>query len=279
MPSQTERARFAAHDDLGIEQIAATIAREPFAPHAHGEYLIGVTTAGTEVLVQSGQEQTSRPGCLRFINPGEVHSGCAEGGLWSYEAIYVPPTVMASAAGATPRFSAAVVDDPAGRAALLELFSVLRWSSDLFERDSALAAVLALLAARHATNVVPVTRGVEQRAITRVRDYVRAHLTDRITLADLGSEVGLSRFHLLRQFKAATGQTPWQYQTQLRIELARDQMRAGEPMARVAQNCGFVDQSHFTRIFRRVVGVTPGTYAAAVSGSRRRPALEPAAAR
>jgi len=273
MPSRPERARYIAHPDLDIEQIAATIAREPFAPHAHEDYLIGLTTAGAEALVQSGRAQTSRPGCLRFINPGEVHSGSAAGGNWSYEAIYVSPGAMTAAAGTAPQFGAAVVDDPVAAAALFELFALLRWSSDPFERESALAAALSLVAARHAAAAQPRTQAIEQRAIASARDYVRDHLVDRITLADLGAAVGLSRFHLLRQFKAATGQTPWQYQTQLRIELARAQLRAGEAVARVAQTCGFVDQSHFTRIFRRVAGVTPGIYAAAVAPGRRRTVL------
>lgn len=268
-PVPRPRALYVAHSDLGIDQIAATIGPEPFAPHAHDDYLIGVTTAGSEAFIQSGRADISRAGCLRLINPGEVHSGGANDDLWSYEAIYLPPVTLAQfAGGREPDFAAAVVDDPAAVATMLRLFGLLRTSTDPHERETALAAALAPIIARHGGGGgrSPL---VEQRAVALARDYVHGHLADRITLADLGAAVGLSRFHLLRQFKAATGQTPWQYQTQLRIELARAQLRAGEPVARVAQNCGFVDQSHFTRIFRRVVGVTPGTFAAAVAAARR----------
>lgn len=73
---------------------------------------------------------------------------------------------------------------------------------------------------------------------------------------------GLSKFHLLRVFKAQTGLTPWQFQTQMRIDLARRLLTAGEPAGQVAVACGFVDQSHMTRRFRQLVGLTPAAYAA-----------------
>ena len=88
-----------------------------------------------------------------------------------------------------------------------------------------------------------------------------------MTLAELADVADISRFHLLRQFKAATGLTPWQFQTQLRVEAARTQLRNGERASRVAHACGFVDQSHFTRIFRQATGMTPGVYAASYAES------------
>ncbi len=57
--------------------------------------------------------------------------------------------------------------------------------------------------------------------------------------------------------------TPWQYQAQLRVVEARRRLRAGERASQVAHSCGFVDQSHFTRVFRQISGFTPGVYAGA----------------
>jgi AraC family chemosensory pili system transcriptional regulator ChpD len=84
-----------------------------------------------------------------------------------------------------------------------------------------------------------------------------------VRLDEVAEAVGLSKFHLLRTFKAATGLTPWRYQVQLRLATARDLLRAGTPASQVAVICGFFDQSHFTRLFRASYGITPAAFAAA----------------
>ncbi len=93
---------------------------------------------------------------------------------------------------------------------------------------------------------------------------LRERWSDRISLADLAAFAGLSRFELVRRFRAQTGLTPFAYRTNLRIAHARTMLARGEPPAEVALACGFADQAHLTRMFRRAVGVTPALYARAV---------------
>jgi AraC-like DNA-binding protein len=76
----------------------------------------------------------------------------------------------------------------------------------------------------------------------------------------------LSRFELIRRFRADTGMTPHAFQVNLRIARARALLAAGVTPAAVAADCGFADQSHLTRTFKRAVGVSPGRYARAVAG-------------
>ena len=80
-------------------------------------------------------------------------------------------------------------------------------------------------------------------------------------LATLSREVGLSRFQTLRLFRRHYGVTPRAFHLHFRLALARHSLRAGASLAEVAASCGFVDQSHFTKQFKRLVGVTPGQYA------------------
>jgi AraC-like DNA-binding protein len=93
---------------------------------------------------------------------------------------------------------------------------------------------------------------------------LRERWNDRVSLADLASVAGLSRFELVRRFRAQTGLTPLAYRTNLRVARARTMLACGEPPAQVAAACGFSDQAHLTRTFRRAVGVTPARYARAV---------------
>jgi AraC-like DNA-binding protein len=65
---------------------------------------------------------------------------------------------------------------------------------------------------------------------------------------------------LNRRFGAAMGLPPHRYHLQLRIDAAKRKLAAGESIVQVAIDLGFSDQSHFTRLFSRVVGATPAQY-------------------
>lgn len=258
------RVQFRAHRDLGLEHIAATLANHRFPVHAHDAFLVGLTLEGEEQLVQSGRSAVSRPGQVRLINAFELHEGGAGGDApWRYEAIYVPEALLAEATGApAPRFCQAVVTDAALAAALRALFAVLRTSAEPLERQAKFSD-FAAGALRAYVDAERTPAADEPRAVSRVRAHLHAHALTRVTLDQLAAETGLSKFHLLRLFKARTGFTPWQYQAYLRIEAAKRLLRAGEPPSQVADACGFVDQSHFTRMFRAMLGMTPAVYAGA----------------
>jgi len=88
-----------------------------------------------------------------------------------------------------------------------------------------------------------------------------------VDLETLAKRAGLSRFQALRAFKQRYGLPPHAYQLALRIGHARKLLREGATAADVAARCGFADQSHFTRHFKRINGVTPAQYARAEMAS------------
>jgi AraC family transcriptional regulator len=102
--------------------------------------------------------------------------------------------------------------------------------------------------------------GLPRATLQRLADYLRANLAENITLAELAAVAGLSSFHFARSFRKATGLAPHQYLIRLRVERAREllqQKQADKSLAAVAAEVGFYDQSHLSRHFRRIVGVTP----------------------
>lgn len=271
-----DRASFHLHRDLGIEHISAAYEQHRFPPHAHQEYLIGLTVAGVEHIIQDGERWQSRAGQVRTINPGVVHEGgCGQNERWAYEALYVPEPLVLEAVlsvgrvTSAPRLGDPVLDDPKLAAALATLFALLKSEDEALVREEALAGFLSQLARHRVMRVDHPLAGREPQAVERARDYLAANARRRVPLEILATVSGLSKFHLLRVFKAQTGLTPWQFQTQLRIDLARRLLSAGEPAGQVAVACGYVDQSHMTRRFRELVGLTPAAYAA----DTRRPAV------
>jgi len=98
------------------------------------------------------------------------------------------------------------------------------------------------------------------RGTARMRECLHEEGLDT-DLETLANQAGLSRFQALRAFKRRYGLPPHAYQLCLRISRARRMLLAGAPPADVAAQCGFVDQSHFNRHFKRQVGMTPMQYA------------------
>jgi AraC-like DNA-binding protein len=105
-----------------------------------------------------------------------------------------------------------------------------------------------------------IDRSAAPSTLDRARQY---HLHDRISdvsLDDLGTETGLTKFHLLRAFRNRFGLAPHAYQLQQRVLQAKRMLKSFSP-SYVALECGFSDQSHFTRVFRAHTGTTPRRYA------------------
>ncbi len=93
------------------------------------------------------------------------------------------------------------------------------------------------------------------------KEMIEAHLDGGIALERLASVCGLSVSRFAHAFKTATGVAPYQWLLQRRIERTKALLKhSAESLADIAQSCGFADQSHFNRVFKRAVGASPGAW-------------------
>ena len=126
-----------------------------------------------------------------------------------------------------------------------------------------LGHVLAVHLIRHATGNQQAAGqprgGLPRRRLRAALDYIEAHLDAELALDDLAAVSHLSPYHFARLFKISTGLPPHQYVIARRIERAKQLLRDGNDLslAQIAARAGFWDQGHFTRHFKRLVGVTP----------------------
>jgi AraC family transcriptional regulator len=103
--------------------------------------------------------------------------------------------------------------------------------------------------------------GLTRWQASRIRQYVSEHLTESLAVSDLSAVVDLSVAYFSRAFKRTFRQSPYAYVVHQRIELALKIMLNGNtPLSEVAQTCGFSDQPHFSRTFRRIVGQSPAAW-------------------
>jgi AraC family transcriptional regulator len=95
----------------------------------------------------------------------------------------------------------------------------------------------------------------------RAKELLASSYSGSITLADLARACELSVRHFTRAFRGSTGMSPHEWLLQLRLEKARTLLATTRRLpAEIALDCGFADQSHLSRVFRRIVGVTPGAW-------------------
>ncbi|MGC2082808.1 MAG: AraC family transcriptional regulator [Bradyrhizobium sp.] len=95
----------------------------------------------------------------------------------------------------------------------------------------------------------------------RAEDMLRAGVVGGVRLAEVARRCHLSLSQFGRTFKKTTGLTPHRWLVKLRLERAQDLMLwTTLPLAEIALDCGFSEQSHFTRTFTRLVGTSPGEW-------------------
>ena len=136
--------------------------------------------------------------------------------------------------------------------------------------DSMATALSSYLVSRYSAvlpSKVSLTGGLAPSTLRRCIDFIQANLSRSIRLDDLARESGMSASHLIRSFRQSTGKSPYQYVLELRTKRAKSMMqdeRLG--LTEIALSSGFANQHHLSRIFRKLVGMTPSRYRANLPG-------------
>ncbi len=108
---------------------------------------------------------------------------------------------------------------------------------------------------------IEVVGGLPPRRLQRVFSHIRENVARDLSVTELAQVVGMSQYYFSKLFKMSTGITPHQYVMRQRVERAQEYLRETRmALAEIATQVGFETQSHFTSVFRRLVGATPKHY-------------------
>lgn len=260
----------AAPASRGIERIEASFYGNAFEPHRHDTYAIGVTLYGVQSFAYRGVQRFSTPGRIIVLHPDEVHDGAAatQDGL-RYRMLYLEPALLRRGLGNTaaplPFVRQPVIDDQELLAALILALDQLDREFDELLADE-LVTQIAKGLARHAAAPVKPLRGVALSAAGRARDFLEENFTRVVRSSELERVSGLDRYSLSRHFRAVFATSPHRYLLMRRLQKARALIATGRPLAEIAIEVGFADQSHLQRQFKHAYGLTPGRWARLLNG-------------
>lgn len=253
-----------------LELLHATYVNHSFTKHIHECFAIGVIERGALKFSYRGEKLVASSGYINSVIPGEAHDGSAvsnEG--WTYRMFYLEPKLLEQAAyeisGKIHKnsfFTAGSIKDDY-LAGFIRKFHLLLENPaiPLIEQESHLLTMLTEFISRHADERL-VARGVgkENQAVNRAREYIEDAYTQNISIKKLSNLCNLSPFHLIRVFRERIGVPPHVYLKQVRIKRAKVLLAKGFSIAFIAQEIGFTDQSHFSKQFKQITGITPNKY-------------------
>lgn len=238
--------------------------------HVHDEFVISVTEAGVGECSTRHGSAISGPGTFWVFAPGEYHCGRVEPERhWHYRGIYLDDDVLRSVADGFDADRArrlfvgpGLYDDRDVASVLLDVHRRVETNAPSLERQSLWTLALGMLFGRYGKPRPSVSeREIGPKRLALVRDYIEAHFREEIPIDELARLCGVSRFHLIRSFRAAYGIPPHAYLNQVRLGAARRSLAAGRSATDAAIEAGFYDQSVLTKMFKRAFGITPREYA------------------
>jgi AraC-like DNA-binding protein len=236
-----------------------------------GQYVIGVIGRAPLYATRGRSRHVLQPGDLGVWDPGAAHAGSpANERMWECRLIVVEwPDLhdLATDPEVSVRdlwFPNPVIRDQRLTASFLRLHQSMADPAPTLERDDSLASFLQELAAHSPTAAPgrPGRREVHDHiALRRACELMLDNLTTNVSLDELARAAETSAFQLVRLFRARLGAPPHAFQIGQRIKLARRLLERGVSPSETALECGFFDQSHLTRHFRRRTGLSPSRYA------------------
>lgn len=254
----------------GIQAVEA-LSEHSFPRHSHDQYGIGLIDRGAQRSFSGRGMVEAGAGWTISVNPGELHDGAPIGATpRAWRMLYFAPDLLAAAlheigqqAERHPLLASPALFDPRAVEAFERLYGCMTHAAGSaagLAGEQALFDLLRIVGACAA----PAANLHTASGLIRARTLIDDEPGLALTLADLADVAGLNRFQLLRGFSRAYGLTPHAYLLQRRLELARRLLGEGGLLADVACRCGFADQSHMTRLFRRLYGLSPYRYARAL---------------
>ena len=237
-----------------------------FNKHFHEEYSIGLICNGSHSFATKERKFTIQKDLIRIINPYELHSTYQSS--WSYinfmPTIDLLNTVVADISMNNFKedytIFRSVINDSMAVMYFKNFFTALEENNDPFSIESSGIEFFSYLMNRHSIESLKIVNHDKKATsnLMRALEYMNEYFYDsNISLGEVSQIADLSKFHFIRQFKKLFGITPAYYLKIKRINKAKKLLLQNTPLSQISYECGFFDQSHFTKTFKEFFGYPP----------------------
>jgi len=254
-------------DDAGLCRMEVFLRSYQYSLHRHDSYAIGVTVSGVQCFSYRGAAHRAVRGQIHVLFPDEPHDGAAgtdEG--FSYRIVHIDPALLQDVLNGRPLpfVKTPVLNASTAWTALMQrLWDPDAGCDDVWRAEIAVDIVDRLEAETPQTPPPKAPSALPLATLCRVREAIREDAGRELCAADLEALAGLDRWNLARGFRIAFGTSMSRFRAVCQLRRAQALIETGTPLADAALEAGFADQSHMTRRFRSILGLSPRQYAVA----------------
>lgn len=255
----------------GLSLLNADFTTHEYPPHTHEALVVAMTEQGGSIVRSRGRIEEATPSTLFVFNPAEPHAGrMGWSERWRYRSMYLTRAALDRVADGLgiadiPYFTRNMFGDRDLIDAFLAMHRAIEEGRDVFQERELLIATFGRLFHRHGSGARLAMPPRDRALFERAKDRMHAEYAGALRLEELAAETGLTTFQLIGLFKRTAGMTPHAYLTQVRLGMACRHLRRARPLADVAADAGFYDQSALTKHFKRCYGITPLQFARAAA--------------
>lgn len=256
----------------GLSLMRADFTTHEYPPHTHEALVVAVTEQGGSLIKSRGQVEEAHSATLFVFNPAEPHAGwMGRSDRWRYRSLYLTQgaldrVVHGLGIDQVPYFTSNLFRDGDLIDGFLAMHQAIEQGRDVFRERELLIGTFGRLFQRYGSGGGRIAPAPQDRSVLdRVSERLQAEYALDLRLEDLAQGVGLTTFQLIGLFKRTTGLTPHAFLTQVRLSAACRHLRHARPIAEVASDVGFYDQSALTKHFKRCYGITPLQFARAAA--------------
>lgn len=245
----------------GVREVFhARFAEHAYPPHTHDTWTLCIVDNGGIRFDLDRHSRGAGTSGITVLPPGVVHDGRpADSNGFTKRVIYLEASVLGENL-IGHAVDHPVIVDPSLRGKISTIHRALASADDALEAETRLGLIAECVSTHFGIRVDEKQWHQPNELAEQLRAFLDLRLFETVTLASAGAALGASPTHLARCFSRTFGIAPHTYVLGRRIESSRRRLLAGQSLAEVAIGAGFHDQAHFTRHFKRHLGVTPGRY-------------------
>ena len=254
------------HEKLDFLELRYSKSNQCYKEHIHNTLSIGAIFEGQRVYTNRNKTITLEKNQLAIINPNTIHS-CNSSSkiankiymlyLDKKRCFELQKTIFPNIKEFVP-FSNELLKNKTLYKKFITLCELLFSNALILEKESCVIDFFYSLYIKYNKEIDIKLKTNEK--IENIISYMNRHIKQDISLNDLSKEFNLSTFYIIKLFKKELNISTHSYFINLKIELAKELLKKGFSIVETALECGFCDQSHFHRNFKKIVAITPKGY-------------------